>query len=39
MEPDCSHRKLARLEGITESRTWKKKLIDTKDYSEYTKTF
>lgn len=24
VEPDYSHRKLARLEGITESRIWKK---------------
>lgn len=40
VEPDCSYRKTARLEGITESRTWEKKnLIDTKDYSEKAKTF
>lgn len=24
LEPDCSHRKLARLEEITKSRTWGK---------------
>lgn len=39
VELDCLHRKLARLEGITESRIWKKHPIDIKDFWDKQRHF